>query len=94
MPPSDVGSFRFHHHHFVQVWCDDGQLRHRVLLDRALGIARLPEVRTVAELNRRVGQLARTLEVAAPTIAQLREHATHTGAADRLTYLDSLAVSP
>ncbi|WP_238010306.1 hypothetical protein KZZ52_52960 [Dactylosporangium sp. AC04546] len=94
LPVSRAGTFQLRHHHFLQLWCDDARLRRQALLERALGVVRLPDVETVDHLDRRVQQLAHLLEVAPVTVEELRAHAVRTGAADRLPLLDALTVQP
>jgi len=87
---SRLGSFELRRHHFLQLWCHDAGLRDRAVLDRALGVVQLRAVRTFADLTPRVEAIARQLEVPAPTIAKLREHAQRTQQYDRLMRLDAL----
>ncbi|MGW0068692.1 hypothetical protein ACWDUI_14645 [Streptosporangium sandarakinum] len=90
LPPSQVGSFQLRGHHFLQLWCDDPGLRRRAVLERALGMARLHEVRTRADLTGRAATLAARLEVAAPTLTELRDHAVGERMHDHLLHLDML----
>jgi hypothetical protein len=85
-----VGSYQFSDHHFIQIWCTDLQIRQRALLERALGIATLPEITTIDQLRDRIRNLARSLETTAVSLAELREHARETGAEARLRRLDEL----
>jgi hypothetical protein len=94
LPITRLGSYELRRHHLLQLWCDDRGLRRRAVLERALGIAQLPEVDTVAALDRRVRQLAGALEVTAPTFEEIRRHATDTGALHRLGHLDALSPTP
>lgn len=90
LPLSQVGSFQLRKRHFLQLWCDDTGLRRRAVQERALGMARLHEVRTQADLNGRIGSLAAQLEVTAPSLAELRAYATGNRMHDHLAHLDAL----
>ncbi|MEV8516277.1 hypothetical protein [Dactylosporangium sp. NPDC051484] len=81
LPPSRVGSFELRRRHFAQLWCDDAALRRRVLLDRALAMARSRAVGARVDLIERMADLARLLELAEPTLAELRAHASDEDAA-------------
>ncbi|MGW4638439.1 hypothetical protein ACWEN6_07920 [Sphaerisporangium sp. NPDC004334] len=88
---SSVGSFQLRKYHFLQLWCDDQDLRGRAVAERALGMARLSEVRTQDDLIERIGVLADRLEVKPPSVADLRVYATTNGLHDHLSHLDALA---
>ncbi|MFC4529324.1 hypothetical protein [Sphaerisporangium dianthi] len=88
---SSVGSFQLRKYHFLQLWCDDADVRGRAVAERALGMARLSEVRTQDDLAERVGMLADRLEVAAPSISDLRAYARTNHLRDHLDHLDALA---
>ncbi|MFC7380627.1 hypothetical protein [Sphaerisporangium rhizosphaerae] len=88
---SSVGSFQLRKYHFLQLWCDDQDLRGRAVAERALGMARLSEVRTQNDLVERIGVLADRLEVKPPSVADLRAYATTNGLHDHLSHLDALA---
>jgi hypothetical protein len=90
LPLSRLGSFELRRHHFLQLWCHDTKLRRRAMLDRALGLAQLRAVKTFTDLTTRLETLARQLDVAAPTIAELRKHALRNQQYDRLMRLDTL----
>jgi hypothetical protein len=90
LPLSRLGSFELRRHHFLQLWCDDAKLRRRAMLDRALGLAQLRAVKILTDLTPRLETLARQLDVAVPTIAELREHAQRNQQYDRLMRIDAL----
>lgn len=90
LPLSRVGSFQLRERHFLQLWCDDAELRRRAVQERALGMARLREVRTQEDLVARIDGLATQLEVAPPTLAHLRAYATSRRMHDHLVHLDAL----
>lgn len=90
LPLSRLGSFELRRHHFLQLWCHDAGLRGRAVLDRALGIVQLRAVQTLADLTPRVEAIAGQLEVAPPTIVDLRKHAQTSRQYDRLMRLDAL----
>ncbi|MCU7731070.1 hypothetical protein ODJ79_45785 [Actinoplanes sp. KI2] len=85
-----VGSYQFSDHHFIQIWCTDPATRRRALLERALGIATLPKITTVDQLQDRIESLARSLETTVVSLAELRAHAQEAGAEARLRRLDEL----
>jgi hypothetical protein len=89
-PLSRLGSFELRRHHFLQLWCDDAGLRRQAVLDRSLGLAQLRTLKSRADLTGRIKALAEQLEVAAPSIAEVRKHALKHGQLDRLTRLDAL----
>ncbi|MEU8271121.1 hypothetical protein AB0B89_28670 [Sphaerisporangium sp. NPDC049002] len=90
LPLSRVGSFQLRKHHFLQLWCDDAELRGRAVKERALAMARSHEVETQADLMGRIDALASQLEVTGPTIAQLRSYAKSNRLHDHLAHLDDL----
>ncbi|MFI5911640.1 hypothetical protein [Dactylosporangium sp. NPDC051541] len=90
LPPSRVGAYQFWDNHFIQVWCGDVAVRRAALLDRALGVATVPAVTTLADFQTRVRYLAEVLEVPEVSVADLRRHAGHTGDTRRLQSLDAL----
>lgn len=88
-PASLIGSFELRDYHFIQLWCDDRDLRTSVLCDRALRVSRIRGVATLAELHRRITPIARLLELEVPTADQLRERAATTGAAVRFDLFEA-----
>ncbi|WP_329428901.1 hypothetical protein OG339_06735 [Streptosporangium sp. NBC_01495] len=90
LPLSRLGSFQLYRHHFLQLWCDDDSLRLRAVKERALGMARLREVRTQADLSTRIAALAGQLEVPTPTLADVRSHAERGRSDEHLAHLDAL----
>ncbi|MEO3778349.1 hypothetical protein ABGB16_16160 [Micromonospora sp. B11E3] len=88
---SRIGSYQFRDNHFIQIWCADVEIRQRALKERSLGIATLPEVTCQADLETRIRDLAGNIEVAAVSIAELREYAESKGDERRLSRLLSLA---
>ncbi|MEU0517137.1 hypothetical protein [Streptosporangium sp. NPDC006007] len=85
-----MGSFQLRERHFLQLWCDDAELRRRAVQERALGMARLREVRTREDPVARIDGLATQLEVAPPTLAHLRAYANSRCMHDHLVHLDAL----
>lgn len=79
LPVTRLGSYEIRKHHLLQLWCDDARLRREAVLERALGIARLSQVETVADLDRRVATVARALDVAAPRFDEIRRYARDKG---------------
>jgi hypothetical protein len=57
-PINRVGSFHLHRKHFIQLWCEDKQLRRDALFDRAFGLVRLREIDTVDDFEHRVATIA------------------------------------
>ncbi|WP_336207178.1 hypothetical protein [Nonomuraea sp. LPB2021202275-12-8] len=90
LPLRRVGSYQLRRNHFLQLWCQDERLRRRAACERALGMARQREVRTRADLGRRMDALAAQLEIGALTVATLRDHAREHGLHERLAHLDAL----
>ncbi|MEU4411181.1 hypothetical protein AB0F88_42315 [Streptosporangium sp. NPDC023963] len=70
--------------------CDDDSPRLRAVKERTLGMARLREVRTLADLSARIAVLARQLEVPAPTLAEVRSHAEGERSDEQLAHLDAI----
>jgi hypothetical protein len=79
IPLSRVGSYQFQDNHVIRVWCADRATRRRALIERSLGIATLPEVTSVRELEDRIGRLAGGLDIAAVGVAEVREYAVNSG---------------
>ncbi|MEZ0071302.1 hypothetical protein [Planotetraspora sp. GP83] len=90
LPLSRLGSFQLRDNHFLQLWCEDRELRQRAVQERSLRMSRQREVRTQADLTDRMTMLAWQLEVAAPTIASLRPYAEKNGMHNELAHLDAL----
>jgi hypothetical protein len=90
LPLHSLGSFRVRRNHFIQLWCEDRELRQRALLDRSLGMARISDVRTQTDLARRIAPLAELLEIDPPSIADIRAHGRKQQHNGRLAYLDAL----
>jgi hypothetical protein len=91
LPLARVGSYQFRDNHFIQVWCTDTETRKKALRERSLGIATLPEVTCLEDLQTRIGDLANNLQVPAVSIAELRRYAELKGDERRLNRLTSLA---
>lgn len=91
IPVTRIGSYQFWDNHIIQVWCADPQVRRRALIERSLGIATLPEVTSVAELEARVRDLAGKLRSPVVPLSDLRAHAKRTGDDRRLHRLETLA---
>ncbi len=93
LPVTRIGSFELRKHHFAQVWCEDTALRRRAVRERAFGMTKLRGIDTLDELRGRIARLAQALEVAAPTISELRDHAVRGGADHVVGRLDMLTGS-
>ncbi len=65
-------------------------LRRRALLERALAMTQSPEVTTKAQLGQRAAALARLLEVAEPSLGELRSYGERHGMHARVARLDVL----
>jgi len=65
---SHVGGYQFSDNHFLRVWCDDPGTCRQALLERALGIATMPETLSTADLLQRTDELARALEVSGSVV--------------------------
>lgn len=87
-PVSRVGSFHLHRNHFIQLWCEDSELRKTALFDRAFGLVRLPEVDIVDDFERRLAAIAKQLELPAPDIERVRRRATEARRYDVIARLD------
>jgi hypothetical protein len=79
IPLARIGSYQFRDNHFIQVWCADPATRRRALIERSLGIATLPDVTSVAELENRIRDLAGKLHVPTVSADDLLAHARRTG---------------
>jgi hypothetical protein len=75
VPLTRIGAYQFRDNHFIQIWCADPATRRRALTERSLGIATLPDVTDLADLEARIRDLARALEVPEVTVADLRRNA-------------------
>jgi hypothetical protein len=91
IPLTRIGSFQFRDNHVLQVWCADAGTRRKALIERCLGIATLPDVATVADLDDRIRDLAGKLHVDAVTVATLRTYAERNGGEKRASRLAALA---
>jgi hypothetical protein len=89
-PVRDVGSFKTSKQHFIQVWCDDEDLRRRTLLERSLAIATMSTIRSRERLAQEIARLSELLELTAPEISDLYEQAVAAGLEARLGALDAL----
>jgi hypothetical protein len=89
-PVRDVGSFKTSKQHFIQVWCDDEDLRRRALLERSLAIATMSSVRSRARLAEEIARLSELLELTTPEISDLYDQAVAAGLETRLGALDEL----
>jgi hypothetical protein len=86
-----IGSYQFRDNHFIQVWCADARIRQKALKERSLGIATLPEVMCMEDLQARIRDLAGDLRVPEVSIDELRKYADLNGDERRLNRLTSLA---
>jgi hypothetical protein len=86
----DLGSFKTSKQHFIQVWCDDEDLRQRALLERSLAVATMSSIRTRESFAQEVARLSVLLELTAPKISDLYEQAVAAGLQTRLGPLDEL----
>jgi hypothetical protein len=89
-PVRDVGSFKTSKQHFIQVWCDDEDLRRRTLLERSLAIATMSSIRSRERLAQEIARLSELPELTAPEICDLYEQAVAAGLETRLGALDEL----
>jgi hypothetical protein len=90
LPLTRVGSFELRRHHFLQVWCEGAGLRRRAAQERALGLAQTRDVRTRADLDQRVAELAGRLEVRPPSAMELRVYGEKHGLHAQVARLDQL----
>ncbi len=60
--------------HFLQLWCQDADLRRSALSQRALGMTSSSDIISQADLRKRIAALARQLEIAEPSLADLRQY--------------------
>ncbi len=91
IPPTRIGSYQFRDNHFIQVWCADPATRKQALIKRSLGIARLPDVTSVEELEIRIRDLAGKLRVPTVSVADLQVHVRRIGDDRTLDRLAALA---
>lgn len=87
---SKVGSYELRKRHFLQLWCDDTGLRRRALIERALAMTSNSDITTKADLRQRVTFLARQLEVAEPSLADLRQYGHQRRMVSAVARLDAL----
>ena len=71
---SKVGSYELRKRHFLQLWCDDAGLRRRALIERALAMTSASDITSTADMRQRVTGLATQLEIAEPSLTDLREY--------------------
>jgi hypothetical protein len=71
---SKVGSYELRKRHFLQLWCDDTPLRRRALIERALAMTSASDITSAADMLQRVTSLAKQLEIAEPSLTDLREY--------------------
>lgn len=90
LPLSRVGSFELRKRLFLQLWCEDVELRHRAVLERALAMTHAADITSKSDLQARAATLARQLEVAAPTLADLRSYGDEHRMYARVARLDAL----
>ncbi|MFI5891859.1 hypothetical protein ACIA5D_17285 [Actinoplanes sp. NPDC051513] len=90
IPPVRIGSYQFRDNLVIRVWCDDRETRRRALLERSLGIATLPDVTSVPELEARTSRLADSLDVATVSVTEMRDHAVKMSDDRRLQRLNHL----
>jgi hypothetical protein len=81
-----LGSFDVFRDHFIQLWCDDEELRRRALLDRAVPSVNY-RARTATELLEQVAALAHRLEVLPPGLGEIRHRAESLGETERAATL-------
>jgi hypothetical protein len=87
---SKVGSYELRKRHFLQLWCDDTGLRRRALIERALAMTSASDIASTADLRQRVAFLAGQLEIAEPSLADLREYGLQHRMNAALARLDAL----
>jgi len=85
-----LGSFETRQTSFLQLWCTDQRLRRRAVLERACQRASSRAVRTPEGLRAQLDELAAQLDVTAPSIDELEQHARSTGDELALAVLDEL----
>jgi hypothetical protein len=81
-----LGSFAVFRDHFIQLWCDDEQLRQRALLDRTVPSVNF-RAQTAGELLEQVAVLGRRLEIAPPGFDEIQRHAESLGETERAATL-------
>jgi hypothetical protein len=90
LPLSRVGSFELRKRQFLQLWCDDADLRRRAVLERALAMTQAADVDSRAELERRTAALARQLDVTEPSVTDLRRYGEQQKRRAHVARLDAL----
>ena len=74
LPLNRLGSYELRKRHFLQLWCQDADLRRSALSQRALGMTSSSDIISQADLRKRIAALARQLEIAEPSLADLRQY--------------------
>lgn len=74
LPLSRLGSYELRKRHFLQLWCQDADLRRSALSERALGMTSFSGITSQADLRKRIAALAEQLEIAEPSLADLRQY--------------------
>jgi hypothetical protein len=86
----ELGSYRAHKDHFVQLWCDDEGTRCARRDDRAFELTQRRDLDTTAAFRRRLDLIAAQLEVPPVTVDRLRGQAKSMGRHDVVNRLDEL----
>ncbi|SRR5712691_5337744 len=91
LPLSRLGSYELRGRYFLQLWSDDPGLRRQTVMDRTLAMTQLSEIKTNADLGKRIAALARQLEVSEPDLTEIRRYGEQHDMRSRLARLDALA---
>lgn len=88
---AQLGSFETREHTFAQLWCEDVNVRREAVLVRAAAMTKAGAVRSRANVEDRLTDLAQQLEVEAPGWAGLYAHVKAEKDQRLLSQLDKLA---
>ena len=91
LPLSRLGSYELRDHCFLQLWSEDSGLRRQTVMERTLAMTQLSEIKTTADLEKRIAALARQLEVTPPDLTEVRRYGKQHEMHSRLARLDALA---
>src|SRR6185437_16074244 len=91
LPLSRLGSYELRDRYFLQLWSEDSGLRRQTVMDRTLAMTQLSEIKTTADLEKRIAVLARQLEVTPPELTEIRRYGEQHEMHGRLARLAALA---
>ncbi len=88
---AEIGTYRLDQGYFVQIWCDDVELRRNAALDRTLKVikSRRKSI-TSRDVDENLRRLAEQLHARKLELADVRQRAIEVGSSELLSILDAL----